>query len=418
MPHPPLASDRRTFLKASAAAATLAAARGFAEVRGSDTLRVGAIGCGGRGTGAAFNIAQANDGVVIAALGDVFRDRLDGARGHLAELGEKCDVPDARCFVGFDAYRGVLASGIDLVVCATPPHFRPAHLAAAIEAGVHAFIEKPVAVDPTGVRRVLAAAEVAAAKQLGIVAGTQRRHQAGYVETLKRVHAGAIGELRYARCSWNQGGLWHTDRKSEWSDMEWQLRNWLYFTWASGDHIVEQHVHNLDVLNWAFGAHPVRAIGMGGRQVRTEAVHGHVFDHFAIELEYPGGARATSWCRQIDNCHNDVSELLVGTKGTCNPAGRIDGEQPWAFDGEERNPYEQEQIDLVASIRAGAPLNEGRRIAESTLTAIMSRMSAYTGKEVTWEQALASKLDLAPPRYEFGPLPVAEVAMPGRTPLV
>jgi predicted dehydrogenase len=259
---------------------------------------------------------------------------------------------------------------------------------------------------------------MATAKKLGIVAGTQRRHQNGYVETMKRIHDGAIGDILSAQCYWNQGGLWSRERQSGWSDVEWQVRNWLYFTWLSGDHIVEQHVHNLDVINWALRAHPAKALGMGGRQVRTAPVYGNIYDHFTIEYEYPNGARVMSMCRQIEGTASRVSEYLIGTKGTSNPSGSIRGATNWRHDGPRNGPYQQEHTDLINSIRAGKPLNEGRQIAESTLTAIMGRMSAYTGQEVTWEQALNSKLDLVPQQLAFGPMPVAPVAIPGQTKLV
>ncbi len=410
--------SRRAFLKTSAAAATLIATRGLAHAQGSDRIRVGLIGCGSRGTGAAANCAEAAQGIEIHALGDVFAERVQAARQNLEFLGEALQAPDERCFTGFDAFQKVLACDVDLVILTTPPHFRPQHLRAAIEAGKHVFMEKPVAVDPAGVRSVIASSQMAAEKGLAIVAGTQRRHEASYLEAMKRIHDGAIGEIVGGDCHWNQGGLWVVQRQPEWSDMEWQLRNWLYFTWASGDHIVEQHVHNIDVMNWALRATPLRAVGMGGRQVRTGPEYGHIFDHFAIEFEYPGGVWITSTCRQIDNCAGNVSENLVGTRGRSDPSGSISGESPWRYEGQSPNPYTQEHVDLIASIRAGTPLNEGKTIADSTLTAIMGRMSAYTGKEVTWEQALASRLDLTPPHYELKELPVTEVAMPGRTELI
>ncbi len=411
-------TDRRAFLKGSAAAAALLASHRYVHARGSDTLKVGVIGCGGRGSGAAANCVESSDGVVIHAMGDLFRDRVDASRAHLEFLGDALDVPDERVFVGWDAVDRVLASDVDLVVLATPPHFRPEHLEKAIAAGKHVFMEKPVAVDPAGVRRVVAAARAAKEAGLGIVAGTQRRHQAQYLETMRRIHDGAIGEIVGGSCHWDQGGLWVKQKQDGWTDMEWQVRNWLYFTWLSGDHIVEQHIHNLDVMNWAIGAPPLRAIGYGGRQVRTAPEYGEIFDHHVVRYEYPGGVWVTSTCRQIDGCQSNVSEHLVGTNGTANPGGHVRGPSEWRFEGEASNPYVQEHTDLIASIRAGEPLNEGRRVAESTLTAIMGRMSSYTGKEVTWEFAMKSELDLTPPAYAFGEAPVPRVAVPGRTPLV
>ena len=387
--------------------------------------KVGVIGCGGRGTGAAVDFLRAAPEAKIVSMGDVFPDRLAGSRGALkgeeASISSRVVAGDDACFTGFDAYKKVLAQDVDVVILATPPHFRPIHLAAAIAAGKHCFIEKPVAVDPAGVRIVMKAAEEAKAKNLGIVAGTQRRHQASYLAAIAKIKEGAIGRVVSAQCYWNQGGLWMNKRQPEWSDMEWQLRNWLYFAWLSGDHIVEQHVHNLDVMNWALGATPLKVRGMGGRQVRTSPDYGHIFDHFAIEYEYPDGVVATSQCRQIEGCDSRVEEVIVGTKGRLfmSPGrARIEGETPWKFTGEDPNPYEQEHRDLVASIASGTPLNEGQRIAESTLTAVMARMAAYTGKTVTWEKAMQSTLDLSPAKYELGSMPIPEVAVPGKTPLV
>jgi predicted dehydrogenase len=422
--------SRRDFLKSTAAAAVLVGAGPMligqgAYAAGSDVIKVGLIGCGGRGTGAANDCLTAGPDVKIVALGDVFQDRLDGCFKNLTgneKIKSQVDISKDRCFVGFDAYKKVIASGVDLVILATPPGFRPTHFKAAIEAGKHVFMEKPVAVDAPGVRTVIAAGELATTKKLGVVAGTQRRHQMGYVETIKRIHDGAIGEIVAAQCYWNQGGLWMNPRKPEWTDMEWQLRNWLYFTWLSGDHICEQHVHNIDVINWAIGAHPVKCWGMGGRQVRTDPAYGHIFDHFAVDFEYPNGVRVLSECRQIDNCANNISERVVGTGGTSNCGNTIrrtkDKGREWKYAGPSPGAYQQEHKDLIASIRAGAPLNEAKQVAESVLSAIMGRMSTYTGQEISWDQALNSKEHLMPATLEFGDLPVAAVAVPGRTPFV
>ncbi|RMF85883.1 MAG: gfo/Idh/MocA family oxidoreductase, partial [Planctomycetota bacterium] len=388
-------------------------------------LRVGLIGCGGRGAGAAMNCVDSSPNVTLVAMGDLFEDRLKGSREYLEkERAEKCAITNDRCFVGFDAFKNVLACDVDLVILATPPHFRPQHLEAAVAAGKHVFMEKPVAVDPVGARRVIAASDAAKQKNLAIVCGTQRRHDPVYVETMRRIlEEDAIGDIVGAQCYWNQGGLWVHERKPEYTDMEWQVRNWLYFCWLSGDHIVEQHVHNLDVINWAMGGPPVRALGMGGRQVRVEPKFGNIFDHFAVEYEYANGVRTLSMCRQTPGASNRVSEHLVGTKGVANPNGKIEGPEAFKFEYPEGvdaiNPYEQEHRDLIASIRRGKPLNEGRRIAESTLTAIMGRMSAYTGREISWDWLMKeSQLDLSPPQYAFGDLPYDPVPMPGQTKLV
>ena len=423
-------ASRREFLStavaAGAGAFSLGAISGTAHAAGSDIIKVGLVGCGGRGTGAAEQSINSSSNVKLHAMGDLFRDHLDNAKDKLAKFGDKVDVSDERCFVGFDAFQKVIDSGVDLVILATPPGFRPDHIKATIAAGKHLFCEKPVAVDGPGIRKVLAAAEEAKSKNLAVVAGTQRRHQLGYIEAMKRIHGGDIGEIVSARCYWNQGGLWSVERKPQMSDMEYQLRNWLYYTWLSGDHINEQHVHNLDVINWAIGSHPVQAYAMGGRQVRTQPIYGNAFDHFAVDYEYPKGVHALSMCRQIDGTDGNISEAVAGTKGCYDLQAGTYVYRPYngkvertrARDIKERNPYEQEHIDMIESIRSGHPLNELKTVAESTLTAIMGRMSAYTGKVVTWDQALNSKLDLMPKDLKFGPIPTPPVAIPGETPLV
>ncbi len=407
--------DRRTLLEVSAAGAASLALPRFAFGAGSDTIKVGLIGCGGRGTGAAHNCIDSSPGVELVAMGDLYADRLASSRASLAQRESGYAVSDETAFVGWDAYKQVIAQDVDLVILATPPHFRPDHLRAAIDAGKHVFMEKPVAVDAPGVRKVIECGVDAYASGLAIVAGTQRRHQFEYVETIKRIHDGEIGEIVGGQCWWNQGGLWMNQRQPDWTDMDWQLRNWLYFTWLSGDHICEQHIHNIDVMNWALQGPPLKATGMGGRQSRTDAAYGHIFDHFAVEYEYAGGVLIQSHCRQIDNCANRVAERVVGTKGVSDPSGTIRAGSNWRYDGERPNPYVQEHADLIASIRRGEPLNEAKRVAESTLTAIMGRMSAYTGKAITFEQALESQERLGPDSYEFGELSVPPVAIPGQT---
>jgi predicted dehydrogenase len=425
--------SRRELLK-TASLASLAAAfpGGVFAAQASERIRVGVIGCGGRGTDAALNCATASPDVVVAALGDAFPDQLEWSLGQLKEKlapGRLTATPET-CFSGFDAYKKVVAADVDMVILAAPPFFRPAHIEAAVQAGKHIFTEKPVAVDPVQVRSVIASSEAATKRGLAIVAGTQRRHQAHYVEIMKRVRGGDIGELVSGQCYWNMGALWveraaqnWADRViKKWSDMEWQVRNWLFTTWASGDHIVEQHVHNLDVMNWAFGTHPVKCTGMGGRAARTEPQYGNIYDHFAVEYEYPNGARVLSMCRQTAGAAENVSERVVGTSGfsyTDSADGYIKGAKAYENPHASPNPYVQEHVDLIASIRAGKPLNEGRQVAESCLTAIMGRMSAYTGRALSWDWAMnASKLDLAPPHMELKDLPPLEVAIPGKTPLV
>jgi predicted dehydrogenase len=421
-------NSRRDFLKTTAAAAvgTSIAGREIitgAYAGGNDAIRIGLIGCGGRGTGAVSDALNGAQGVTLVAMGDVFRDRLDESRKRLKEgkFAAQIDVPDDRAFDGFDAFEKVIASDVNYIILATPPGFRPQHLKAAVAAGRHVFTEKPVAVDGAGIRTVLEVYEDAKQKGLGIGAGTQRRHQASYIETLKRVQDGSIGSIVAARAFWNQGPLWNRPRQASWTDMEWQLRNWLYFTWLSGDHIVEQHVHNIDVINWAMNGHPVRAVGMGGRQSRVQPEYGHIFDHHAIDYEYADGTHMLSMCRQVAGCANEVAEHLQGTAGRAHMANgenAIEGKKAWKFEkGKETRPYVQEHTDLIASIRAGKPYNELKTVAESTLTAIMGRMSSYTGKAVTWEQALNSKENWAPATIAMGPVPLPPVPVPGTTPL-
>jgi predicted dehydrogenase len=418
---------RRRFLKTSATASAGLLAAGLrlprAHAAGSDVLEIGLIGCGGRGTGAAMDCVNSSPGVKIVALADAFKDRLDGCRNRLMKLGkEKADIPAGQCFAGLDAYEKLIAADVDVVLMATPPAFRPIHLMEAVKAHKHVFMEKPVAVDPVGIRTVIEAAGLAAQQKLSIVAGTQRRHQNVYLETMKRIHDGAIGQLVSAQCYWNQGLLWVHGRQPRYTDVEWQLRNWLYFTWLSGDHIVEQHVHNLDVVNWAFGGPPALVYGMGGRAARKGERHGNIYDHFCIEFQYPNGARTISMCRQTNRASNRVSERVVGTKGTSNCAGMIwdpGGKEVWRYKGPHPNPYVQEHADLIAAIRGGKPINEAKRVAESTLTAIMGRMSCYTGRAFKWDWVMkSSKLDLVPKDLKFGPKPVDPVAKPGVTQLI
>jgi predicted dehydrogenase len=416
--------SRRGFIRGTAAvtAASLFVGRTGVWASGSDVIRVGVIGSGGRGTGAANDCLNSSDNVEVVAIGDLFKDRVDSALENLKRQGDKCKVTPETCFHGFDAFKKVLACDVDLVILATPPHFRPEHLKAAIEAGKHVFMEKPVAVDPVGIRSVIQSADLAKQKGLGIVAGTQRRHQNHYLEVMKRLQGGDIGEVVSGQCYWNQGGLWVKKKQPGWSDMEWQCRNWLYFTWLSGDHITEQHVHNIDVLNWAIGSHPEKCMAMGGRQMRTAPEYGNIFDHFAVEFEYPDGQRVLSMCRQTPGCASRVSECIVGAKGRIYASGsgaRIEGEKPYRFEGQSPNPYVQEHADLIASIRNGKVLNEGRQVAESTMCAIMGRISAYTGQEISWKWAMeTSQLELKPPSYDFIDFPVGPIAEPGVTKLV
>jgi myo-inositol 2-dehydrogenase/D-chiro-inositol 1-dehydrogenase len=418
---------RRGFLTTSAAgtAAFLAAAP-LVHARGNETIKVGLIGCGGRGRGAAENIAQAagtSYNIKLHAFADVFPDRLNDCVEFLKGndlTKERLDAPKERQFVGFDAYQKVIDC-CDLVMLATPPGFRPQHIEAVVKAGKNLFTEKPVAVDGTGIRKVLAAAEMASSKKLAIVAGTQRRHSANYVESMKRIKDGEIGEVRAAKVAWNQGNIWANGRKDGWGEVEYQLRNWYHFTWLCGGCIVEQHVHNLDVALWAIGTHPTSCVGMGGREVNTGPEFGESWDHFAVNYDFPNGVVVTSQARQIAGCDSDVSEFVIGSKGTfSNNDYRFNvGGKSSRVRIKEVNPYVQEHIDLLESITSGKPVNELKQVAESTLTAIMGRMSAYTGKAVTWEQALNSKLNTFPDQLAWdAKLPGPTLPRPGSTPLV
>lgn len=377
-------------------------------------LKAGVIGCGGRGTGAAINFLSAGPNLQIVALADTFQDRIDNCRARiLKDKGQ--EVPVENCFVGFDAYQKVIEAGVDIVILATPPFFRPEHLAAAVQARKNIFAEKPVCVDPVGARSVMATAKKAEGMELSIVTGTQRRHQRDYMANWQQVAQGAIGTLTGGNVYWNGGKLWHRDNNPSWSEMEWMIRNWVNWTWLSGDHIVEQHVHNLDVMNWFFGAHPVKAVGMGSRLRR---VTGDQYDNFSIDYTFDNGVHVHSMCRQINGCANNVSERLQGTKGSTNCRSTIvdlTGTEIWKYeypldaDGKPANsvsvdPYVQEHIDLVTAIRKGEPFNELEATAVSTLVGIMGRVSAYTGKETTYEEMMNSDLKLGPELFTFGPV--------------
>lgn len=388
-------------------------------------LKAGVIGCGGRGTGATLNFLSAGPNLEIAALGDLFQDRIDGSRKKLkAEKG--VEVPDDKCFVGFDAFKRVIDAGVDLVILATPPHFRPEHFAAAINAKKHVFMEKPVAVDPVGARSIMASSKKAEALGLSVATGTQRRHQRDYIATYKQIASGAIGDIVAGYAYWNQSQLWYRERKRGWSEMEWMLRDWVNWVWASGDHIVEQHVHNIDVINWFMGAHPVKAVGFGSRQRR---VTGDQYDNFSVDFVYENGVHMHSMCRQINGCANNVSEFIQGSKGSSNARNSIldkNGKEVWKYEyplGDDGNPtnsvkispYVQEHIDLVTAIRTNTPFVEAENTAISTLTAIMGRISAYTGKETTWDEMMASDLELKPAKYKLGKsvLVKSKPAVPG-----
>jgi predicted dehydrogenase len=413
--------SRRDFIKTSAASLAALGVTGAAHAAGSDTVRVGLIGCGGQGTRDIISCVNSSPGVEIVAMGDLFEDRL---KESLAKL--KKDVPAAvkvkpdKCFVGFDAFERVLECDLHMVLLTAPPAWRGQHFRAAVEAGKHVFMEKPGGVDPKQIRSVIETAALAQQKGLSVVAGTQRRHSKKYQETIRRIHDGQIGQIVAGQAYWNGSdmlGYWKWYEKDGLSDMEWQCRSWPWFTWTSGDHIVEQHVHNLDVINWAIQGHPEQCVGMGGRAVRDL---GNIYDHFTMEFEYAAGVRVSSMCRQINGCADRVAERVVGTKGYADvDRGVIVGENPFQYDGPDPDHYVQEMADLIRSIRESEPINEGKQVAESTMNAIMGRMSAYTGRALKWDWAMnASKLDLVPSRFEFGDLPVRPVAIPGKTQLI
>lgn len=419
--------SRRQFLKQSTAAVAGGAIAsqllfpGGVHAAGSGTLKIGLIGCGGRGTGAASQAMKADKNVQLTAMGDAFGDRLEGSIKTLEKEGkEKFAVKPDHCFVGLDAYKQVIASGVDVVLLATPPHFRPMHLKAAIDAGLHVFCEKPVGVDAPGIRSVMQTVEEAKKKNLSIVSGLCWRYENGVRETMKRVLDGAIGDIVAIQENYNTSGLWHHTRKPEWSDMEFQLRNWLYFTWLSGDFNTEQHVHSLDKGSWAMlDTPPLRATGLGGRQVRVEEQWGNIYDHFAVVYEYETGAKMFSFCRQQNGCANDTNDYFIGTKGKANILkNTIEGEKSWRYEGPKPSMYQVEHDELFASLRAGNAINNGHYMALSSMLAIMGRMASYTGKTITWKEAINSQEDLTPASYEFGPLPVPPVAKPGVTQFV
>ena len=398
---------RREFVGVAAAALALPAL-GQEE---PEPIRIGICGCGGRGTGATANCLGSSRNVKLVAMADLYEDRLARSRDILTKRGHA--VEDKNCFFGFDAYKRMLETDIDLALFATPPGFRPMQVEAAIHANKHVFMEKPVAVDPVGVRRVIATGEEAKKKGLAMVAGTQYRHQQSFMESVAEIHAGRIGDVLSGRIYYNTGPIWVRTRKKGMSDMEWQTRNWYYFTWLSGDHIVEQHVHTIDVMNWVLNGPPVRALAMGGRLVRTGEKHGNIYDHFAVDYEFKGGRHVMSMCRQMRGADPRGGAHFVGAKGRAAVySGRVG---TWKFEGKSSlgMAYVQEHTDLIASIRAGKPLNEARQVAESTLTAIMGRQAAYTGKVIKWDDLMKSDLDLSPPKYEMGPLAVRPVPRPG-----
>lgn len=428
-------TTRRDFLKRSAigsatAAATLSLARS-AHAAGDDLIKIALIGCGGRGRGAAVNALRnvSHPNVKLVAMADAFEKSLDVSLKAIRQnCGDKVDVPPERRFVGLDAYQKAIDCDVDMVLLCTPPGFRPMQFEAAVDAGKIIFTEKPIAVDGPGYRRVVAANERAMAKNLFVAIGHHLRHEVKHKEIIRRIHDGAIGDVKFMRAYFNSGGVWTRPREDGMTEMEYQVNNWYYFNWLSGDHIVEQHVHDLDVMNWIAQGHPVEANGMGGRQVRISKAHGEIFDHHCVEFTYANGVKMFSFARHIPNCWNSFSEHAHGTKGSASIQGHgraelfVDGKEPQKW---ERGPdgHQLEHDDLFAAIDAGKPYNELGWGTDATLTAILGRMATYSGKVVTWDEAVASDVDTSPAGYTFndtpqpkpGPDGIYPCAMPGVT---
>ncbi|HOD80973.1 MAG: Inositol 2-dehydrogenase [Planctomycetes bacterium ADurb.Bin126] len=433
---------KTTTAAAVGAAALAGSAVNLAFGQGSDRIKVGVIGCGGRGSGAVRNNLDAVPNTDVVAVGDLFESKAKGMKSGLdreQKYKGRIKIGDDKVFWGYDAYKKVLDTDCQLVILTQPPGFRPRHFKAAIEAGKNVFFEKPVAVDPTGCRIIIEASKLAEQKKLGVVCGTQRRHEFSRQELMKRIHDGAIGELVGGQCYWVGGGIWYRGASEGQTEMDWQCHNWYHFTWLSGDQICEQHIHNIDILNWCFNGPPKKFLGMGGRIQRDyskqakevaqffksdswEKYNGDIWDHITTELEYANGARCLSLAAHLPGSGR-VNERIVGSKGISNCSNSIQdlkGQNVWTYKGQHVNGMVQEHKDLVDSIMAGKPLNEGVRIAESTLTAIGGRMSAFTGREFSWDWLLnASKLDLwpgddkiKPGAGHFNPIPT------GRDPLV
>lgn len=412
-------NKRRDFLKASAvlSGAAILSSVPFYKSHASNTgekIKVAVVGCGGRGTGAAFNAMNSGQNVEIVALCDAFRDNLDKAYKVLKQrYGDKINVPESRKYVGFDGYKGAIADA-DVVILTTSPGFRPIHFEEAVRQGKHVFMEKPVATDIPGIRRVLAAAEVAKQKKLNVIVGLQRRYQNNYREIVSRLHDGAIGDVMSGQVYWNSGGVWVRPRKPEQTEMEYQMRNWYYFNWLCGDHIVEQHVHNIDVANWVKQAYPVRIQGTGSRAHRTGKEYGEIYDNFAIELTYADGSVVYSQCAHFEGAAYRVDETFQAAKGWAKMSGDGSG-AIYDKDGNviyrhrpkgDPNPYQQEHNELFAAIAKGEyKFEDAEHGAYSTLTGIVGRIAAYTGKVITWDKAIESNISLMPDEYSWDALP-------------
>ncbi|WP_352423424.1 Gfo/Idh/MocA family oxidoreductase [Proteiniphilum sp.] len=383
-------------------------------------LKAGVVGCGGRGSGAAINFLNAANGVTIVALGDVFQDRVDNLAEKL-KTEKNIDIPADKRFVGLDAYKQVIDSDIDVLIDCTPPFFRPEHFKYAVEKNKHSFLEKPICVDSAGYRTIVAAARQAQAKNLSVVTGTQRHHQRAYVESYKQIMNGAIGEITGGTVYWNQSMLWYRDRQPQWNDFEFMVRDWVNWKWLSGDHIVEQHVHNIDVFTWFSGLKPVNAVGFGSRQRR---VTGDQYDNFSIDFTMENGIHMHSMCRQIDGCANNVSEFIQGTKGSWSSNGGhvikdLAGNVIWQYDGEaekasfqQTDPYTLEHVNLINCIRSNKPIELASETAVSNMAGIMGREAAYTGQQVTWDAMTAAPLDYTPADLNIGKMDMSGFTVP------
>ena len=409
-------TSRREFMKRSHATAAASVAAGITVARGAhaagdDAIKLALIGCGGRGTGAAVQALQAMDdraNVKLVAMADAFKDRLDSSLERIVRRikdPSRVDVPEDRKFTGFDGYQQAIDCGVDMVLLCTPPGFRPMQFEAAVKAGKHVFMEKPVAVDSPGVRKVLAANVEAKKKGLAVCVGLNIRHTNGFQQVVNRVRDGALGRMLFLRAYCNNAGVWVRPRQPEQTEMQYQMRNWYYFNWLCGDHIVEQHVHLLDLVNWMKGDLPVEANGMGGRQFRKGKEHGEIFDHHAVEYTYADGAKLYSFCRHIPGCWNLSGGFAHGTRGFANAGGgdysiNLNGQAPQKWEAGQ-DGHQVEHDDLFKALLAGEPFNEADYGATSTMTAILGRMATYSGKVVKWDEALNSDLDLGPDRYAW-----------------
>ncbi len=431
--------NRRSFLQsaglvAGAAAIPVSQLSARAYIDGADTIKVGLIGCGGRGTGAVAQALLSGQQVKLVAMTDAFKDKVercyktitnpsftDWSTGGEVDLNDRIDCPPEHRFDGFDGYKKVIELS-DVVLIATPPGFRPIHFEAAVNAGKHVFMEKPLAVDGPGVRKVLAAAEIAKKKKLNVVVGLQRHYQTVYRKWVDMLHAGVIGDIITSRVYWNSAGVWVRERTPEQTEMEYQMRNWYYFNWLCGDHINEQHIHNLDVGNWVHQAYPTQVHGMGGRQVRTGLDHGEIYDHHFLEYEYADGSRMFSQCRHIKGCMNLVSEAFHGTNGSAPKPGVIKTRSGHVImdydDSNDPNPYQVEHTELFAAVANGEyKYADAENGAKATLTAIMGRMATYSGQVVTWDDALNSNVDLSPKTYAWDADPPVLPDADGRYPI-